>query len=434
MNGTRTLRKRKAEEEVVEVVEVVEEEQEEGLGEGRDDTEGTCEDDREEEEVVIVRKASARPSRAGRSVNDGKGNGNGNGNSNSNGATATTKVSIAIRKKTETKRSAASKKAKFSSDEDEDDTTEGSSDIVPGNDTTTITAPRPVRAAAAAAATAATATNKPLDLSAFTRNPLLAHKWEPNTGVDIKGWHCSEKLDGVRAIWTGSKFISREGNPFFAPDWFTKRLPRDVVLDGELFTVRGGFQNCVSIVRSQDSHHRWKFSVTYQVFDIPSKGHLPFESRLSFLKDLVERKLNIKWVQLVSHQQVRDEDHVLQLLDSVTQQGGEGLMLREPKSTYTHGRSRSLLKVKTFHDADAIVRSYTPGTGKHASVIGALMCEMVDPKTGQPSGKMFKVGTGLTDLQRKNPPKIGAVIIYKYQELSNSGNPRFPSFVGERAD
>ena len=403
------LRKRKAEVDL-EVEEGLAEEEEE-----EEDTEGTCEDDREED-VIMVRRVSAR---AG-------GNKKGKGKNGSNTAVAT-QVAVVIKKNPDT-RSAAAKKARLSGDAD-NDAVEVSSDESE-NDTIVVnpTASRPTRHPRVAAS------NKPVDLSTFTSNPLLAHKWEPNTGVDIKGWHCSEKLDGVRAIWTGSKFISREGNPFFAPPWFTKRLPRDIVLDGELFTVRGGFQDCVGIVRSQDSHRRWKYSVTYQVFDVPSKGYLPFESRLAFLKDLIENKLRIKWIQLVPHQRVRDENHVQQLLASVTQQGGEGLMLREPKSTYTHGRSRSLLKVKTFHDADAIVRGYTPGTGKHVNVTGALVCEMLDPKTGKANGKTFKVGTGLTDLQRKNPPKIGAVIIYKYQELSNSGNPRFPSYVGERAD
>src|SRR5262245_13599082 len=49
---------------------------------------------------------------------------------------------------------------------------------------------------------------------------LLAHKWEP--GTDISGWWLSEKLDGVRAYWDGTQFLSRLGNKFFAPAWFTQ--------------------------------------------------------------------------------------------------------------------------------------------------------------------------------------------------------------------
>src|SRR5262245_12681473 len=52
---------------------------------------------------------------------------------------------------------------------------------------------------------------------------LLAESWDFAT--DPAGWWLSEKLDGVRAYWDGQKFLSRLGNVFHAPDWFTKGLP-----------------------------------------------------------------------------------------------------------------------------------------------------------------------------------------------------------------
>jgi len=38
---------------------------------------------------------------------------------------------------------------------------------------------------------------------------------------------------------------------------------------------------------------------------------------------------------------------------------------------------------------------------------------------------LFKVGTGLSDKQRRNPPKVGAIIVYRFQELTRDG--LFPS-------
>lgn len=58
--------------------------------------------------------------------------------------------------------------------------------------------------------------------------PLLADKWDEDKGRDPTGYMISEKLDGVRAYWDGTNFYSREGNPFYAPAWFTKRMPKDV--------------------------------------------------------------------------------------------------------------------------------------------------------------------------------------------------------------
>jgi DNA ligase-1 len=58
---------------------------------------------------------------------------------------------------------------------------------------------------------------------------LLAHRWEND--VPLTDWWMSEKLDGVRAYWDGSQFLSRQGNTFHAPDWFIEHLPK-TPLDG----------------------------------------------------------------------------------------------------------------------------------------------------------------------------------------------------------
>lgn len=159
----------------------------------------------------------------------------------------------------------------------------------------------------------------------------------------------------------------------------------------------------------------------------------PFEDRLEYCRKTF-KKLGIRWVRVLEHTVCRDKAHVLEMLDDIIEKGGEGLMLREPGALYINGRSKTLLKVKRFHDADAIVRAHERGSGKNSDCTGALRCEMLDAVTGKPTGKMFKIGTGLTDAQRRKPPKIGSIVIYRYQELSRSGTPRFPSFVGERAD
>lgn len=107
--------------------------------------------------------------------------------------------------------------------------------------------------------------------------------------------------------------------------------------------------------------------------------------------------------------------------------GGEGLMLREPKSKYEAGRSTTLLKVKSFLDAEAEVIGHEPGAGRHKGRLGALAVKL-------PNGTRFSVGTGLSDQERVNPPAVGSIITFRYQELSEGGVPRFPSYVGVRID
>jgi len=70
---------------------------------------------------------------------------------------------------------------------------------------------------------------------------------------------------------------------------------------------------------------------------------------------------------------------------------------------------------------------HEPGKGKHSGKVGALYCEMGN-------GKKFAVGSGLSDQDREDPPPIGSIITFRYQELTEAGIPRFPTFVCVRID
>jgi DNA ligase-1 len=245
---------------------------------------------------------------------------------------------------------------------------------------------------------------------------LLAQSWD--TQADLTGWWISEKLDGVRAYWDGERLYSRLGNVFHAPDWFLENFPR-APLDGELWGGRGQFQSTVSVVRRQDAGPHWK-DIQYVVFDLPAMA-APFEVRQAALADLLAGRPDF----LSLHPQMPCEGlaHLDEELKKVQALGGEGLMLRQPGSLYETGRSWTLLKVKSFFDGEARVVGHQPGAGRHAGRLGALQVELAD-------GKRFSVGTGFSDAERENPPAIGTLITFRYQELSNAGIPRFPSYVG----
>jgi len=69
---------------------------------------------------------------------------------------------------------------------------------------------------------------------------MLAKAWDPEKD-DPTGWLISEKLDGVRCFWNGKEMFTRNGKPFYPPDWFKDLLPSDLALDGELWTERDDF-------------------------------------------------------------------------------------------------------------------------------------------------------------------------------------------------
>ncbi len=259
---------------------------------------------------------------------------------------------------------------------------------------------------------------KPAEAKAGGDGPpvLLAESWD--NAQDLAGWWMSEKLDGVRAYWNGREFISRQGNLFHAPEWFVEGLPA-TALDGELWIGRKAFQRTVGTVRRQDKTDLWK-EVKFLVFDAPNHGG-PFEERLAFLAAGI-RDWKPAYASVLEHSICRGVDHLREELKRVEALGGEGLMLRQPGSKYVAGRSSTILKVKSFLDAEAVVIAHEAGRGKHAGRLGALVAKL-------PSGKTFSVGTGFSDKERAHPPAVGSTITFRYQELTDGGIPRFPSFV-----
>jgi DNA ligase-1 len=250
---------------------------------------------------------------------------------------------------------------------------------------------------------------------------LLAHSWDNEQ--DLTHWWMSEKLDGVRAYWDGKQFLSRQGNRFHAPAWFTAALP-DTPLDGELWAGRKLFQRTSGIVRSLNAGDAWK-QLRFVVFDAPALNE-PFEKRMKQLQKLL-RKTREGFAGMIEQLPCRGVDHLRDELARLSELGAEGLMLRQPESRYEAGRSTTLLKVKSFHDAEAVVLKHLAGAGRHKGRLGALLVQL-------DNGTQFSVGTGFSDAQRENPPEIGSTIVFRYQELTDGGVPRFPSFVRPRSD
>ena len=241
-------------------------------------------------------------------------------------------------------------------------------------------------------------------------------------GVDVAAYWVSEKLDGVYAHWDGRVLVSRAGNRYNAPAWFVAGFP-NLPLAGELWMGRGTFDKLSGVVRRQTPDHAAWRQVRFMVFDLPAH-RADFNGRLQRLKEIFAT-LDSPTIALVEQRRVADHDALLALLDEVVDGGGEGLMLRRAGSFHRAGRSADLLKLKRFDDAEAIVVAHLPGKGKYTGMLGALLLEM-------PNGRRFRVGTGFTDEQRRNPPPLGATVTYKHYGHTNTGLPRFASFLRVR--
>ena len=258
-------------------------------------------------------------------------------------------------------------------------------------------------------------------LSASETLPLLLAATEHGQ-VDVSLYLVSEKLDGVRAFWDGKVLRTRNGNVINAPSWFVAGFPQRS-LDGELWIGRGQFEQLSATVRRQVPEDAEWHKVRYMIFELPQAPGT-FRQRVDELRHIIN-DVNVPWLQLVAQYEVRDRRMLEQRLSSVINAGGEGLMLHRADAVYSTGRSDVLLKMKRWHDAEAVVVGYMAGKGKFKGMLGAL-------KVRTAEGVEFSLGTGLSVALRKNPPPIGALVTYRYRDLGSNGRPRFASFYRVR--
>lgn len=258
---------------------------------------------------------------------------------------------------------------------------------------------------------------------------MLAKVYQP--GTDLADYWVSEKYDGVRGYWDGQQLFTRGGVQVRAPAWFTMGWP-NVPLDGELWAGRGQFARASSSVRQQvPDDSAWR-GIRFMVFDVPAHGG-PFTERIAALNAVVAQ-IQQPWVVAVVQTRATNHAALQAQMRRVVKAGGEGLMLHRGASLYTAARNGDLLKVKPHEDAEARVVGHQPGQGKYTGMLGALLVETVASGNAAGPGVRFKIGTGLSDAQRRTPPPLNSVVTYRFRGLTDGGVPRFASFVRVATD
>jgi len=217
----------------------------------------------------------------------------------------------------------------------------------------------------------------------------------------------SEKLDGVRALWNGKQFISRNGNVFHAPKWFVDQMPK-VALDGELFIGRGMFQQTVGIVRGKSGD--WS-QIKFCVFDAPEASG-DFTARLQYAQDALH---GVFVAQVVAHVVCKSESHLDSYFDALRAVGAEGVMLRNPAMSYEQRRTNNLLKIKWVDSDEATVITHKTN---------AVTVDWM--------GIIFDLGAGFTNAMRETLPAIGAQVSFAFCGTTDSGKPRFPTLLAVR--
>jgi len=306
----------------------------------------------------------------------------------------------------------------------------------------------------------------------YKKGEIIKLKDKLSNSLGIKappfGWYASEKWDGIRAIWDGYNLVSRgshAGNPkvyTYVPEWFTDAMPPGVALDGEIWIGRGMFQSTSKLsnikpgktytktqINSMWTGTRTVPPVIFKAFDMPGTD-LPFEQRMGRLRMVIsdrkkcwsEKYPDFEYFPIEFTEQVLIDNMeiLVKMYQKMTKAGAEGLMIRAPGSPYELKRSKYLLKYKIKEDSECVVRGYIPGDGRLRGLLGSLECELISD--GKTNGIISHIGTGLTDVQRKeyldedseHYIPIGAIVSFSYMEMTDDGIPRHPVYHGVRHD
>lgn len=260
------------------------------------------------------------------------------------------------------------------------------------------------------------------------RLPMLAHKYEDKKkGVVFPAW-IQPKLDGVRCLaeWEGKKVVltSRAGKPYSMPtvqEQLAEWLPKDMVLDGELYCHGMSCQTVTSYVK------KWKDGsekIIYNVYDAPVVDGceiLTSEERIARLFDIEESDN----VQRVPGFEVASHAAMMQRYGEFIEEGYEGAILRLKHGQYLWGyRSSELLKVKEFQDAEFKVIGAKQGRGKmEGGIIWVCQNDLND--------ETFDCTMKVTMDERRrfyseHKKYIGKKLTVRFFDRTDDNLPRFP--------
>ncbi|CAK0776603.1 putative DNA_LIGASE_A3 domain-containing protein [Azospirillaceae bacterium] len=232
------------------------------------------------------------------------------------------------------------------------------------------------------------------------------------------------KLDGVRGLFVpGDGFYSRDGNRWFdGKVAHIKPPPCKYVLDGEFYCHGMPFQEIAAAMAVMSYEVTPNQSrIKFHVFDFIAKG-MSFRAR--------QEQLGIMFTQSsAGTARIRATEcncvpAVMGQFNAAVASGYEGVVLRNPFNGYRAGKSQDAVRMKAWLEEPFEVVGVSPGKGKYAGMVGALICKT--------AGSKFFKADGFSDEARHdwmaNPP-IGRIVEIRFLQYSSVGIPMKPKFL-----
>ena len=239
------------------------------------------------------------------------------------------------------------------------------------------------------------------------------------------------KLDGVRCIASKDGFFTRQGEKLEAVPHIEKELLDffkiyDVTLDGELYLHNVDFNDLNGTIRREVQNDTKEQSILrskikYFVYDIVSDDCYEdrFKALASIAPQLPNKVYNLIGAVVHSRKEI-DLKH-----DAFVLAGYEGAVLRNIKAAYQQGkRTKDLLKVKKFTDAEFTITDILEGKGNHSGL--ATKIEIEDNGV-----KVYPSMTGEAEFKQRVLENkhlyIGGQATIKFFGRTSDGSLRHPS-------
>lgn len=256
---------------------------------------------------------------------------------------------------------------------------------------------------------------------------MLAHKLTPPRKPSYP-FYVQPKLNGIRAVWNGSKLFSRDLKTFSSVSLSNiyRALAGVPALDGELYCHGMSLQQInARVAVNRKEAHKDVGVIQYHVFDMPAM--LPFKDRVRILDqfDLPSPIEKVMTYQIFSQ---TSEEAAYRLFKKKEY---EGMMYRDSEHVYgfaencgnKENRWKCLLKRKDWLDMDCVILGVKEGEGRLAGKVGAFCFKTKD-------GLEFTAGSGLNQFQREHywtVSPVGLIAKINYEMLSDNGTPLKPT-------
>ncbi len=275
-------------------------------------------------------------------------------------------------------------------------------------------------------------------ISLLKIKPMLAHKVSEELDFN-QVLFIQPKLDGVRCVINKDGAFSRNGKEFMNVEHIKDELAPlfayapELTLDGELYNhdLREDFNKIISLVRksvniSKEDRDEAKATIQFHCYDVidDNRPSLSYIERDDMIRHILEYKYKTKYSVIVDTKVIKSQEELDTYHNQNKNRGFEGSIVRTNKA-YEQKRSKSLMKVKDWHDTEITVTGYVEGKGKFEQGLGKFLGRDEDNREVEVPFPSLTIPQR-RDYWKRRESFIGKELTFEYFERTPDGAYRFP--------